>query len=169
MKAARKHTADLHADRLPGTEDLELGVLEEFIGPLLRRAYEQSFADFGTLLGHDTLWPGYFTMLTLIRNNPGITQVGIGRAAGRDKSQVTKALRHMEDSGLIRRIRVESDRRSYSSYLTEEGHALYARMEPKALIHNGHLLSVIGEERLELFIATLKDIIREIPPESEEG
>ncbi|MFN4099489.1 MAG: MarR family winged helix-turn-helix transcriptional regulator, partial [Pararhodobacter sp.] len=104
--------------------EIELGMLQEFPGPYLRIAYERSYQDFERLLGYEDLHPGYFTVLSAIRRNPGINQAAIGRISGRDKSWVTKTLRQLEDSGLIRRVRVENDRRSYGSYMTEQGEGL---------------------------------------------
>lgn len=140
-----------------------MGILEDFVGMLLRVAYEESFNDFATLLGNDTLRPGHFAILTLIANNPGITQVEIGRAAGRDKSSVTKTLRILEDQGLITRVRGEEDRRSYGSFVTDKGADFQRRMEQKALIHIAHLDAVIGNDRKPILLEILRDIIHGLP------
>lgn len=147
------------------TSDVEFGVLEEFIGLYLRVAYERAYKDFSQRLGEDVMRPGYFTILTLIANNPGISQTAIGRAAGRDKSSVTKALRYMEDHGLITRTRLEDDRRTYVSSLTEKGEALQARMQRQALTHLDKLNRTLGPERRRDFIRTLRDLIARLPDE----
>ncbi|PQO23342.1 MarR family transcriptional regulator [Rhodobacteraceae bacterium WD3A24] len=147
----------------PDCRPIRMGVLDDFVGMLLRVAYEESFDDFSRLLGSDTLKPGYFTILTLIAKNPGITQVEIGKAAGRDKSSVTKALRNMEDQGLITRVRGEDDRRSYGSYLTESGAELQQRMEDKAKTHIARLDAVIGSDRKAILLEILRDIIHGLP------
>ena len=141
--------------------DVALGPLEDFIGFYLRRAYEKAFSDFSDILGNDSLRPGNFTLLVLIHENPGITQVGICRAAGRDKSGVTLSLRQMEDDGLIERIRVEGDRRSYASYITDKGQDLYARVLEKGEMHKKQLDDRIGAEKKAEFIKMLKHIIDE--------
>lgn len=148
------------SERTPG---IELGILDGFVGMLLRRAYEEAFADFTRLLGSDALSPAYFTILTLIANNPGITQVEIGRAAGRDKSAVTVALRYMEDQGLIRRVRLRDDRRSSASYMTEAGATLNARMQEKAQLHIARMDEIIGEGRKQSLVETLQDLADELP------
>ncbi|WP_218153118.1 MarR family winged helix-turn-helix transcriptional regulator [Tranquillimonas alkanivorans] len=154
---------------VPERRKIELGLLENFVGMLLRAAYNEAFEDFARLLGSDTLKPGFFTVLTLVALNPGITQVEIGREARRDKSSVTKALRQMEDEGLIRRVRLEDDRRSYASYLTHEGAKLHRRMEIKAREHIAHLDAVIGVERKRVLVETLNDLIADLPPSAEES
>ncbi|HBZ43227.1 MAG TPA: MarR family transcriptional regulator [Maritimibacter sp.] len=145
------------------TTTLEPGILEDFGGHLLRLAYEAAFNDFATKLGPDSMKPAYFSILSMIRNNPGIKQVDLGRAVGRDKSSVTKALRQLEDTGLVLRERLEDDRRNYASTLTPEGEAVFDRMEAVAHHHQSELDAVIGPERMDAFLETLRDIIRLLP------
>lgn len=147
----------------PAEERLNFGMLEGLIGFHLRLANDRTFENFVELLGPDRLRPGCFTMLTLIANNPGITQIAISRASGRDKSSVTKALRYMEDAGLIRRVRLDDDRRSYASFVTEAGAELAGRMARKARIHIDHMASLLGEERAGLLLDLLKELIGKLP------
>lgn len=138
---------------------LDHGILHEFVGMYLRRAHEVAYEDFRIRLGPDALHPGYFTILTLIVRNPRISQTQIGAASARDKSSITKALRWMEEQGLILRLRSARDRRIHLSIATEKGIALQARMEAKAVAHLNALDDAIGAERYATFIATLKDLI----------
>lgn len=147
-------------------DEIEIGVLQRFVGTYLRAAYEASYADFEGLLGDSAVRPGYLSILTLIANNPGISQTQIGRKAHRDKSAVTKALRHMEDEGLIRRTRLEDDRRTYVSEVTEKGAALQAKLQDKALEHVSRVSAVIGPERHAMLLDTLRDIIDNLPGEA---
>ncbi|MCC6001320.1 MAG: winged helix-turn-helix transcriptional regulator [Pararhodobacter sp.] len=143
--------------------EVDLGLLTEFPGPYLRVGYERAYQDFARLLGEDTLHPGYFTVLTLIRRNPGINQSTIGKVAGRDKSWVTKALRFMEDEDLIRRERVRDDRRAHASFVTDKGLALHRRMEEKAQQHLEHLWGVLGRENCAILVRMLRTLITRLP------
>ncbi|QDL94580.1 MarR family transcriptional regulator (plasmid) [Paroceanicella profunda] len=146
------------AARAPSGRVVDLGPMAEFIGFYLRHAFEASFADFSRTLGADQLKPGSFALLSLIVGNPGLTQVELGRVSGRDKSSVTSALRQLEDRGIIRRERLEGDRRSYASYVTPAGEKVYARMAQKAQAHFRRLDEIVGPERKAAFLATLRDI-----------
>ncbi|WP_282026668.1 MarR family winged helix-turn-helix transcriptional regulator [Limimaricola cinnabarinus] len=139
--------------------ELDFGLLQNFVGHYLRLAYEASYDDFAKRLGEDQLKPGYFSMLVIIRNNSGITQRELGESIGRDKSSVAKALRNLEDRGLIYRERVENDRRNYASYLTDKGRDTYDRIEVRALEHMKHLDAVIGPERRDAVFSALRDLI----------
>ncbi|MEW5421094.1 MarR family winged helix-turn-helix transcriptional regulator [Amorphus sp. 3PC139-8] len=139
--------------------EVELGLLEEFIGFYLRLAYESAFHDFSEVLGPDSLKPGNFALLSLIFENPGITQTVLARTSGRDKSSVTAGLRQLEDKGLIERVRLEDDRRSYASHVTAEGRIVYERIAVKAHTHMRRLDEIIGADRKPMLLAALKDIV----------
>ncbi|WP_281992402.1 MarR family winged helix-turn-helix transcriptional regulator [Sulfitobacter geojensis] len=143
----------------PDSATLDHGILHEFIGMYLRRAYEVAYEDFRARLGGDALYPGYFTILTLIVRNPRISQTQIGAASARDKSSVTKALRWMEDEGFITRLRSDADRRIYLSTATPAGIELQAQMEAKAVGHLQALYDAIGDDRYTAFVDTMKDLI----------
>lgn len=148
------------ADVAPDSASIDQGMLQDFMGMYLRRAYEVAYEDFRRRLGKDAMQPGHFTILTLIVRNPRISQTQIGAASARDKSSVTKALRSMEDAGLIRRLRSGSDRRIHLSIATEEGIAMQAQMESEAAAHVKALHDAIGPERYDAFLGTMKDMIR---------
>lgn len=143
----------------PDTADLDMGILDDFIGMHLRLAQEAAYADFVDRLGEDALRPGYFTILTLVARNPRISQTQIGLASGRDKSSVTNALRWMEDQGLVVRLRAAQDRRTHLSVATEAGIALQSRMEAKAAAHVRALDDAIGAEKRAEFVAMLKQMV----------
>nr|WP_281351174.1 MarR family winged helix-turn-helix transcriptional regulator [Pseudochelatococcus lubricantis] len=151
--------ANVDAGQETFDDAIDYGLLDSFIGFHLRLANDRTYENFIDRLGADSLRPGCFTILTLIANNPGITQIMISRVAGRDKSSVAKILRYMEDEGLIRRVRLDDDRRAYASYVTEAGAELNARLAEKARIQSAHLRSILGPEREAALLRTLKDLI----------
>lgn len=143
----------------PAFDELDHGILHEFIGMYLRVAYEVAYDDFRERLGDEALKPGYFTILTLIVHNPRITQTQIGLASQRDKSNVTNALRWMEDNGLIVRHMLRRDRRTHMCTATQAGVDMQARMQAKAIGHLDALNDAIGPRRRAEFVRTLKDLI----------
>ncbi|WP_099867630.1 MarR family winged helix-turn-helix transcriptional regulator [Pararhizobium haloflavum] len=145
--------------RVVENEAIKLGLLDDFIGYYLRLAYEEAFQDFTQELGADSLKPGSFALLSLIVENPGITQTELSRAAGRDKSSVTTALRLLEDDGLIERRRLPDDRRSYASEVTAKGQAVYGRIAAKAKIHSDRLETIVGADDKNALLRVLKTLI----------
>jgi DNA-binding MarR family transcriptional regulator len=91
--------------------------LPAYVGYQVRRAQAKIFADFEATLGNFDFTPGSFGVLTLIRANPGITQVALAAAFGVDKSTMSPVIFRLEKRGLIRREVLASDRRCHALYL----------------------------------------------------
>jgi DNA-binding MarR family transcriptional regulator len=99
--------------------------------------------------------PGHLTVLTLIANNPGVTQTAISSAAGRDKSTLTPMLNEFVRRGLVRRESISTDRRSYALSLTGDGEAALAAFGPLSRDHEARLNEIIGPENKAEFIRIL--------------
>ena len=89
---------------------VDYGPLAKWLGFHLRRAQIASFQAFAAEVGEVDLPPGRFALLTLIGRNPGISQTVLSRAAGRDKSTLTPALRDLRKRELILCQRLARDR-----------------------------------------------------------
>jgi DNA-binding MarR family transcriptional regulator len=137
---------------------IRLGPLEDYAGYHLRLAQDASFQAFAGRVGRGDIRPGHFTILTLLRENPGITQTAISQASGRDKSTLTPALRNLEDAGYIERRRVDRDRRSYQLYLTATGEEAIALLAAHARAHDEALDRIIGSENKAAFLGVLRAI-----------
>ena len=72
-------------------EPIDYGPLAEWVGFNLRMAQDASFQAFARLSQEIDVRPGRFATLTLIGNNPGISQTALSRANGRDKSTLDAA------------------------------------------------------------------------------
>ena len=153
---AREHTAGA---LVPG---IEYGPLAEWIGFHLRMAQISAFQAFVREVGEVDLPPGRFALLTLIGRNPGISQTVLSRAAGRDKSTLTPALQDLKRRGLIARVRLENDRRSYHLTLTPAGEAMLVRLTECAARHERNLDRVIGARDRARFLGTLRRIMADL-------
>jgi DNA-binding MarR family transcriptional regulator len=138
---------------------IRLGPLTDYAGYHLRLAQDASFQAFVSRVGGSDIRPGYFTLLMLMRENPGITQTAISQASGRDKSTLTPAMRYLEDNGYVERRRAPSDRRAYGLYLTPLGEEAIAQLSRHASAHDADLDRIIGAERKAEFIGILRDIV----------
>jgi DNA-binding MarR family transcriptional regulator len=106
---------------------IDYGKLPDYLGFNLRRAQAAMFGDFARLTGDLDLTPGQFSLLVLLAANPGISQIGLSRAFGLDKSTVSPSIDRLEKRGLVVRTRTPNDRRFYALELTPAGQALLAR------------------------------------------
>lgn len=153
VKAKRRASSNEKAAPPP---EVELGELGRFIGFYLRIAQTLSFQAFAKEAGETglTIRAGHFAVLTLIGENPGITQTALSRANGRDKSSLTPVIDELERRELLTRHRVESNRRAYSLQLTPAGEQARRSLLKVALRHEEKLRSILGarehEEALRL-------------------
>ncbi len=67
------------------------------------------------------LGPVHLRALVLCQLNPGWTQQQLGRAMGRDKGQMTRLIRELEDQAWLRRSPDAQDRRVWRLHVTAAG------------------------------------------------
>lgn len=136
------------AGRAPAEPDrVHLGILDGYIGFHLRLAQAASFRAFKRHTGLRHLRPGWFAVLSIIGDNPGITPVTLSRASGRDKSTITPILRELLRERLIRRESVPNDRRSYALSLTPQGREALAHLAACAAEHDRELDAIAGDQK----------------------
>lgn len=99
--------------------------LPDYVGYQVRRAQARIFADFENSLKDSGFTPGTFGVLTLIRANPGITQVALAAAFGVDKSTISPVIVRLEKRGLIRREVLPSDRRCHALFFEGAAEATF--------------------------------------------
>jgi DNA-binding MarR family transcriptional regulator len=70
-------------------------------------------------------------VLTVVRANPGITQVSLAAAFGVDKSTMSPVVVRLEKRGLIRREVLASDRRCHALYFERAAEATFLAAREK--------------------------------------
>jgi DNA-binding MarR family transcriptional regulator len=147
-----------------GQGAIRFGPLENYITFHLRMAHGAAFRAFQRRAGMPGLRPGWFAVLTLIRENPGITPMALSRGSGRDKSTITPILRDLEHEGLVSREAVPADRRSYALRLTSKGEVRLAHLSQRAAEHDARLDAIVGDRKEEL-LALLRRIVADLADE----
>lgn len=138
-----------------------LGVLDSYIGFHLRMAQTASFRSVRERAGSIDLRPGWFAVLSIIGDNPGISPVELSRAAGRDKSTLTPVIHDLLRKGYLERRPRPGDRRSYTLSLTDEGRVRHNEIARHAREHERVLDAIAGPRKAEL-IALLRRIAEEL-------
>jgi DNA-binding MarR family transcriptional regulator len=110
---------------------IDFAELPSYVGYQVRRTQAKIFAEFETALADAELTPGSFGVLTLIRANPGITQVSLAAAFGVDKSTMSPVIVRLEKRGLIRRQVLTSDRRRQALYFETAAEPQYLAAREK--------------------------------------
>ena len=136
------------------------GVLTSSIAFNLRRANNTALQAFARQLGRDYVRPGRFTILTLIAENPGLSQTALGRASGLDISTLTPALDDLVRRGFVRRQRLKHNRRSYALTLTASGAAFHREMARAATAFDRALARIVGRTEKAQLLRVLRRIAR---------
>jgi DNA-binding MarR family transcriptional regulator len=135
----------------PEARQVDFDELPSYVGYQVRRAQARIFAEFETTLKDFDFTPGSFGVLTLIRANPGITQVALAAAFSVDKSTMSPVIFRLEKRGLVRREVLASDRRCHALYFDAAGEVVFLAAREKIRAFEGSIAArLTGPEQREL-------------------
>lgn len=129
----------------------------DLIGYHLRLAQEASFQAIRQGAGKADLKPGWYTILTILSDNPGLTPTELSRLCGRDRSTLSSTLKGLSARGFITRRHTPGDQRSYSVRLTAAGETMLKKLRVIARAHDARLDAIVGTDKPAL-IALLRRI-----------
>lgn len=132
-------------DTRPPGAGLDMGPLPGLVGYALRRAQVAVFADFHASFAPLGLRPGAFSVLLLVRHNPGVRPTDIGRALGIKRANFVPLLADLEGRGLVERRAVAGDRRAAALHLAADGTALLRRADRVLRAHEARWTARLGE------------------------
>ena len=138
--------------------DIQFGQLDQRLGYILRRAQVAIFADFIAGFGHYDIRPVQYSILTIIENNPGLFQTQVAEALGIKKTNFVAMIVALEKRGLVSRVPLPHDRRSYGLYLTETGGALMPELHALSQAHEDRIVAKIGAEMHAALFKPMKRI-----------
>lgn len=151
---------------------LDRGPLPDLYGYNLRIAQVAVFENFIQVVGDSLagrmggLTPGRFSLLVLLKANPGINQTDLSRGVGVDKSTLTPALDQLERKGLIQRQRTTADRRTYALSLSPAGEALLAELMVKVERHEKNIVAGLTPPERVTLNRLLKKMARSLGSEA---
>jgi len=104
--------------------EVDFGRLPGYIGYQVRQAQSAVFRDLSRTLRDTGVTPGEFSLLTMLRTNPGINSITLTRIYQLDKATLSLSIKRLAKRGLISSTRHANDRRYYALELTSEGRVL---------------------------------------------
>lgn len=138
--------------------DIDLGLLPGLVGYQLRRAQIETFQHFAVSLGAEGMRPGWFGLLVIVANNPGLSQTQLARTLGVDGSTMVAMIDRMEKSGWVARARSKTDRRSHELHLTDEGAALLERITPRVRDHDAAITATLTPAEADELLRLLRKV-----------
>jgi len=137
---------------------VDLGLLPGLIGYALRRAQVAVLQDFHRSMAEHDIRPAQFSVLEVIKHNPGLRQTLASFALGIKTTNFVPLLDELERRGLVGRRPIAGDRRAKGLFLTPRGSDLTARLEQLAGEHEARLVARIGAEDKARLVALLRQL-----------
>jgi DNA-binding MarR family transcriptional regulator len=135
---------------------VDLGVLPQMLGYNLRRAHQLSWRTYVTVIGENNIRPGLFSLLVLVKANPGIAQIELGTHLGVDKASIVALLDRLEHANLIERRRSTRDRRRQGIFLTTGGTTALEQLLVQVRQLEKQLASRFTRAELDQFLSFLQ-------------
>lgn len=101
-------------------------------------------------------------MLVLLTREPGASVGQAARVTGIDKAAVSRSLQRLQTAGLATSEALGDDERRKSWQLTDAGHALHAKLLPRALERQRDLLEGFSQREVQEFTAYLQRFLNNI-------
>ena len=129
--------------------------MEGLIGYQLRRASAAFMADFIGALGDAQLRPTQYAILSLIGDNPAVSQSALSRALAIKKANLVALIAELERRNLVVRTTDAVDRRVQALSLTADGCALLADWRAKVAAHERAMLHGFSDAERDTLLALL--------------
>lgn len=147
----RKTTGAAQLEFTIGDEIREPGQMKDNLGYAIRRAQLRAYESFFNALQDLETTPARFTLMLLIRENPGIRSVDLARKLGVARSGMVRLIDDLESRGLIQREILASDRRNQALVLTTAGRRNLKQLERAVERHEVELAGKLtAKERTQL-------------------
>ena len=137
------------------SEKPQLGNLDNMLGVELRIAQilaDRLFASSRQL----RMAPGHYTVLSLIKLNPGINQSRLAHSMYLDRSSMVPILDQLEKKDWIERKRPPNDRRSHALYLTNTGLTAFEQADGEVNKLEESIATEMGHDNCESLLALIK-------------
>lgn len=138
--------------------DAESSHLEGLIGYNLKRAYVIVQTDFRRVLGDDGFSPRAYSALSLVAQFPNITQTGLSKMLGIERSGLVAIIDDLEGRELVQRTTVAGDRRAQALLPTPKGIKALAEATATVRAHENTLFADFSQEDRATLIELLQRI-----------
>lgn len=137
-------------------------MLDQELHFMLLRAFHHSNRRVQQNAAENGLYPGQPKILEYLIENDGCIARDICQGCVLDKSTMTSLLARMEKQGLIMRKESAGDRRAQHIYMTRKGREVAETIKAACIRIDEAALAGIPQADREVFLLTLKQIIRNL-------
>ena len=142
------------------TRAVDLGGLTEHLGYLARRLQIWIFQDFIRTLAVVDIGPAQYSVLSVIKANPGLSQMAVAQTLGIERARVVHLIDGLEGRRLVKRQSSRNDRRSHALHLTAEGQRALVRIQELAAQHEKRVAARVGATNHKVLLRLLSSFAR---------
>ena len=144
------------------TVEIDMSGLDGTIGFLLKRAQLAFSRELDRIFAEFDITAVQFSALTVVENNPGITQSDLAAALEVERPRMVPVLDKLEGRGLAVRRADPNDGRSRRIHLTAAGVALLNELQRRFSQLESRVATAMGKSERDRFVEALRAVI-EIP------
>jgi DNA-binding MarR family transcriptional regulator len=134
------------------------GVLDRSPSHLLHRVLQLALDIYAEESGATGVTQRQFAVLAAVAENEGVTQTGLVRATGIDRSTLADMVARMIAKGHLERQRSDLDARANTVSLTPAGAAVLEESRPKAAMADSRILALLKPSKREGFLELLGEM-----------
>lgn len=146
------------------------GVLDRSPSHLLHRVLQLALDIYVEESGTGGVTQRQFAVLAAVAENEGVTQTGLVRATGIDRSTLADMVARMIAKGHLERHRSDLDARANTVSLTPAGAAVLEESRPKVAMADARILALLKPGKRDGFLDLLHDMaasdVHAAPPEA---
>jgi DNA-binding MarR family transcriptional regulator len=134
------------------------GALARSPSHLLHRVLQLALDIYAEESGAGGITQRQFAVLAAVAENEGVTQTGLVRATGIDRSTLADMVARMITKGHLERQRSDLDARANTVSLTPAGAAVLEESRPKVAMADARILALLKPSKREGFLELLSDM-----------
>ena len=141
-----------------GEDGDDVGALDGILGFHIRLAHGAVYRHFTETFADLGLTQKQVSVLWLVGDHPGISQIEVGRRLRMDRATTMTIVNRLQERGYLRRERSEQDGRKQALHLTEEGEDGLLQARNCIAEHEAWLKARFSEEETEKLVEMLSRI-----------
>jgi DNA-binding MarR family transcriptional regulator len=143
---------------MPKATKSSMSALDASPSHLLHRALQLALDIYAADAESSGLTQRQFAVLCAVADDDGLSQTGLVRATGIDRSTLADMVARMIGKGLLARERSAADARANTVSLTEAGRAALNAAAPRVEAADQRLLDLLGAKKREAFMDSLRKL-----------
>jgi DNA-binding MarR family transcriptional regulator len=139
-------------------DDSDLGALNDIVGFHIRLAHVAVYRHFTEAFSDLELTQKQVSVLWLIGDHPGISQIAVGQRLQMDRATTMTIVNRLQERDYLRRERSTSDARKQAMFLTPDGAKALAKARDAIAAHEAWLKGRFSPDEVKKLVEMLTRI-----------